>query len=135
MFAAADLRFRVAIARVDEWLAASVAVLPVGAGVAVFLTAAIPADAALGVLVWCAVFLRGRALKAAMTFGGFFFGFSFLALDVCEDPRRLLGFAFVLFGGALGVALRDFLCNCGGFERHERLVSHGEMAAPRAERG
>ena len=51
----ADLRLGIRVGCVDEGLAAGVAVVPVGATVAVFWASAIPADAALGVFFWCAV--------------------------------------------------------------------------------
>ncbi len=120
----AGLRLRVAIGGVDERLAAGVAGFPIGAGVAVFLTSAIPADAALGVFVGRAVFVRTGALKAAVILRDFLLGVALLALDFGEDLRGLFDFPFVLFGGALGFALRGVGRNGGGFERHERLLVH-----------
>ncbi len=134
----AGLRLGVAIGGVDEGLAAGVAGLPIGAGVAIFLTAAIPTDAALGVFVWTAVFVRAGTLEAAVVLGDFFLCVAFLALDVDEDLRGLLGFGAsrtcLLFGGALGFALRGFGRNGDGFERHEGLLSHTlEWLAPWAD--
>jgi hypothetical protein len=121
----ANLRLGVGVAGVDEGLAASVAVVPIAIGVAVFLAATISTNPAHGVFIGRLVLAGLCGAPPPIVGLGEFFGFDFFAGNLQQNFGGGFGVAFVLLGGALRVAFRCLGGDGVGFKKHQVLI-HGK---------